>query len=82
MFQSVPETTTYHRTADGSRVNLLSVGTDNEADFACFRDHRPAGDHHFLVVPKKHMRTLTQLNGSHVPLVRKLEEIGLKVDSI
>lgn len=41
-----------------------------------FEDHRPASKHHYLVVPKTHVKNPKQLKPNDIDLVEKLVSIG------
>ncbi|GFR33379.1 histidine triad nucleotide-binding protein 3 [Trichonephila clavata] len=45
-------------------------------DYLAFRDIKPATSHHYLVIPKNHIRSVVNLTPSDIGLVRKLVEIG------
>ncbi|KAF8193360.1 HIT-like protein [Pholiota molesta] len=44
--------------------------------FVVFEDRRPASQHHYLVIPRRHIDTVKSLQQSDVPLVKRMEEIG------
>ena len=44
-----------------------------------FRDHRPAAEHHYLVIPKKHFEKITTLTKQDIPMIRRMEKIGIEV---
>ena len=48
-------------------------------DYAAFKDHKPASDHHYLIVPKRHFGKVSSLNIESIPMITKLEEIGQEV---
>ena len=47
-----------------------------------FRDHRPAAEHHYLVIPKKHFEKITTLTKQDIPMIRRMEKIGIEVGPI
>ena len=49
------------------------------ADYAGFKDHRPAADHHYLIVTKKHVRSLNELTKDDIPMIRDMEQKALTV---
>ena len=44
-----------------------------------FRDHKPVAEHHYLVIPKKHFEKITNLTKQDVPMIRRMEKIGMEV---
>ena len=50
-----------------------------DSDYICFWDHRPAATHHYLVIPKDHIRDPKVLRAEHIPLVERMVEIGKQV---
>ena len=50
-----------------------------DSDYVCFVDRKPASTHHYLVVPRQHIRDPRELNSSHIPLVERMMEIGKQV---
>lgn len=44
-----------------------------------FRDIHPASKHHYLVVPKRHIKSPKCLTHSDIPLVQRLIEVGRQV---
>uniref|UniRef100_A0A8B9FEG5 Adenosine 5'-monophosphoramidase HINT3 n=1 Tax=Amazona collaria TaxID=241587 RepID=A0A8B9FEG5_9PSIT len=48
-------------------------------DLACFRDCRPGAPHHYLVVPVEHMGNCKTLKKEHIPLVKRMMEVGKAV---
>ncbi|KAG8199158.1 hypothetical protein JTE90_015989 [Oedothorax gibbosus] len=44
--------------------------------YLAFKDIKPATAHHYLVIPKKHIKNTSSLHTSDVELVKKLVEIG------
>jgi len=51
----------------------------DDVDYAVFRDHRPAAEHHYLVIPKKHFEKITTLTKQDIPMIRRMEKIGMEV---
>ena len=51
--------------------------TDNE--YAVFRDYKPAAQHHYLVVPKRHFGKVSTLSKVDVTMLRRMETIGVEV---
>ena len=63
---------------------MTSPDADTELLFAddeyvAFRDYRPAGEHHYLVIPRDHIKSVGVLNADNVPMVRRMEEIAKQV---
>ncbi|XP_025910394.1 histidine triad nucleotide-binding protein 3, partial [Nothoprocta perdicaria] len=48
-------------------------------DLVCFRDIKPDAPHHYLVVPVEHVRNCKTLKKEHIPLVKKMMEVGKNV---
>ena len=44
-----------------------------------FRDHKPAAEHHYLVIPKKHFTKIPTLSKKDIGMVRRMEKIGMEV---
>ena len=44
-----------------------------------YRDHKPAAEHHYLVIPKKHFRKVTTLVKDDIPMIRRMEKVGMEV---
>ncbi|XP_030909974.2 adenosine 5'-monophosphoramidase HINT3 isoform X2 [Melopsittacus undulatus] len=51
----------------------------NYEDLTCFRDCRPGAPHHYLVVPVEHMGNCKTLKKEHIPLVKRMMEVGKAV---
>ena len=50
-----------------------------DEDFVCFRDHRPAATHHYIVIPRHHIRDPKALTREHIPMVERMVAIGQQV---
>ncbi|XP_064626666.1 adenosine 5'-monophosphoramidase HINT3-like isoform X2 [Lineus longissimus] len=50
-----------------------------DEDVVVFQDIKPAAPHHYLAIPKTHIRDAKQLNRSHIPLVEHLVRAGKQV---
>ncbi|XP_070395935.1 adenosine 5'-monophosphoramidase HINT3-like isoform X1 [Dermacentor albipictus] len=50
-----------------------------DEDYVVFPDIHPASAHHYLVVPKKHVKNVKSLTHNDIPLVNRLVEIGKQV---
>ncbi|KAJ8356876.1 hypothetical protein SKAU_G00196700 [Synaphobranchus kaupii] len=48
-------------------------------ELCCFRDLEPGAEHHYLVVPNRHIDSCISLRKEHVPLVEKMVEMGKAV---
>uniref|UniRef100_A0A8D0G2V3 Adenosine 5'-monophosphoramidase HINT3 n=1 Tax=Strix occidentalis caurina TaxID=311401 RepID=A0A8D0G2V3_STROC len=48
-------------------------------DLVCFRDIRPNAPHHYLVVPVEHMGNCKTLKTEHIPVVKRMMEVGKAV---
>ncbi|XP_009878489.1 PREDICTED: histidine triad nucleotide-binding protein 3 [Charadrius vociferus] len=48
-------------------------------DLVCFRDIRPSAPHHYLVVPVEHMGNCKTLKAEHIPIVKRMMEVGKAV---
>merc|ERR1711953_1257471 len=44
-----------------------------------FTDRSPAADHHYLVITKEHIVDIRSLTREDIPLVKEMEDVGLKV---
>ena len=61
------------------RKDVSSNILHEDDKFLVFPDHRPAATHHYLVIPRQHIREVRDLNKSDVSMVREMEEVGLAV---
>lgn len=57
---------------EGKDTELLFA----DEEYVAFRDYRPAGDHHYLIIPRDHVKSVGVLNSGDVPMVRRMEEIA------
>ncbi|XP_074640796.1 adenosine 5'-monophosphoramidase HINT3-like isoform X2 [Tubulanus polymorphus] len=48
-------------------------------DVVVFKDHRPAAPHHYLSIPKQHIRDANSLGPEHIDLVEHLVTAGKQV---
>ena len=48
-------------------------------EYVAFRDYRPAGEHHYLIIPRDHVKSVGVLSSDDVPMVRRMEEIARQV---
>ncbi|OQR76693.1 histidine triad nucleotide-binding protein 3-like [Tropilaelaps mercedesae] len=51
----------------------------HDSQFVVISDIAPAANHHYLVIPKEHIRDARCLDDRHIDLVRQMAEIGKKV---
>ncbi|XP_069014868.1 adenosine 5'-monophosphoramidase HINT3-like [Embiotoca jacksoni] len=65
---------------------LIATGKDKEAnvikentELVCFKDISPAAPHHYLVVPRQHIRSCLSLHRGHIGLVERMTELGKAV---
>jgi len=50
-----------------------------DEDIFAFHDIHPAAPVHFMVIPKLHIASLTQVNPGHQPLLGKMLALGSKL---
>jgi len=50
-----------------------------DEQFCVFPDHRPASQHHYLVIPKTHIERVEDLTLKDVDMVKQMLEVGQKV---
>ena len=65
-----------------SKRNLSSTDTEllfADDEYVAFRDYRPAGEHHYLIIPRDHVKSVGVLSSDDVPMVRRMEEIARQV---
>ncbi|KAL0270600.1 UNVERIFIED_CONTAM: hypothetical protein PYX00_007955 [Menopon gallinae] len=48
-------------------------------ELLAFPDIKPAAKHHYLVVPKRHIKDVRELNKDNIPLLQRMIELGHKV---
>lgn len=63
--------------AKGNDPETLLLYEDEQV--VVFKDHRPGAPHHYLAIPKEHIRDAKHLTYEHLPLVEHLEMAGKKV---
>lgn len=50
-----------------------------DEDYVVFQDIHPASTHHYLIVPRKHLKDVKSLTYNDIPIVNRLVEIGKQV---
>ncbi|XP_039603747.1 histidine triad nucleotide-binding protein 3 [Polypterus senegalus] len=50
-----------------------------DEELVCFKDIKPGAPYHFLVVPADHVGNCKTLTREHIPLVKKMVEVGKKM---
>ncbi|KAG7246916.1 hypothetical protein CRUP_020618, partial [Coryphaenoides rupestris] len=50
-----------------------------DEEVSCFRDIKPGADHHYIVVPTRHVGNCKSLTKHHVPLVQRMVEVGKEI---
>ncbi|XP_015919648.2 adenosine 5'-monophosphoramidase HINT3 [Parasteatoda tepidariorum] len=48
-------------------------------EFIAFKDIRPATKHHYLVIPRMHMKNVSSLKKKDILIVKKMVEIGQSI---
>uniref|UniRef100_A0A131Z375 Adenosine 5'-monophosphoramidase HINT3 n=1 Tax=Rhipicephalus appendiculatus TaxID=34631 RepID=A0A131Z375_RHIAP len=71
------ETCIFCKIAAGKEPKTTLLYQDE--DYVVFSDIHPASTHHYLIVPKKHVKDTKSLTRSDIPLVNRLVEIGKQV---
>ncbi|XP_064485316.1 adenosine 5'-monophosphoramidase HINT3-like [Ornithodoros turicata] len=61
------------------REDPKTVVLFQDEDHVVFRDIHPAAKHHYLVIPKRHIKDPKCLTHSDIPLVQRLVEVGKQV---
>ncbi|KAM8846582.1 adenosine 5'-monophosphoramidase HINT3 [Synchiropus picturatus] len=84
--ENIPATNTppegYDKKCIFCRVVNNEMGTELlhcDEEISCFRDIKPGAPHHYLVVPTKHVGNCKSLNKSHIPLVKRMVEMGNEI---
>ncbi|XP_075001893.1 adenosine 5'-monophosphoramidase HINT3 isoform X3 [Calonectris borealis] len=66
-------------TAEGQLRTQIVLASLSYEDLVCFRDIRPDAPHHYLVVPVEHMQNCKTLKTEHIPIVKRMMEVGKAV---
>ncbi|KAI8980126.1 HIT-like protein [Trametes punicea] len=61
-----------------SKENGFNILWENDK-YMVFTDINPSAQHHFQVIPKKHIESVKSLDESHVEMVKEMIEIGHEV---
>ncbi|XP_025064791.1 histidine triad nucleotide-binding protein 3 isoform X1 [Alligator sinensis] len=67
---------TPHLKKDVEELEKAQRKATRHEDLVCFRDIRPGAPHHYLVVPVEHVGNCKTLKREHIPLVKKMMEVG------
>ncbi|CAG8624408.1 14313_t:CDS:2 [Cetraspora pellucida] len=66
----------------------IAAGNDPSAtllyedeQIVAFNDKYPAANHHFLVIPKRHIKNINGFTKEDLELVKKMKEIGFRIIS-
>ncbi|XP_062267875.1 adenosine 5'-monophosphoramidase HINT3-like [Platichthys flesus] len=51
----------------------------SDEQLLCFRDVKPGATHHYLIVPRMHIDNCKALQGTDVPLVEQMENMGWRI---
>jgi len=60
---------------DASAENGFNVVYEDES-FLAFQDRRPAAQHHYLVIPRKHIESIKDLTQLDAQLIKQMNEVG------
>ena len=61
------------------QVVILTTREGINLSYIFFRDHKPAAEHHYLVISKKHFGKIPTLTKDDIPMIRRMEKIGMEV---
>lgn len=50
-----------------------------DSEYICFTDRSPASTHHYLVVPRQHIRDARALSTDQLPIIERMAELGKRV---
>lgn len=50
-----------------------------DPEYVCFVDRSPASTHHYLIVPRQHIRDARALSVEQLPVIEKMAELGKQV---
>ncbi|XP_019740572.1 histidine triad nucleotide-binding protein 3-like [Hippocampus comes] len=48
----------------------------SDEELVCFRDVKPAAEHHYLVIPRTYIGNCDDLRAQHIPMVERMAEMG------
>ncbi|KAM9840706.1 adenosine 5'-monophosphoramidase HINT3-like [Aulostomus maculatus] len=51
----------------------------SDDELVCFRDTKPGAAHHYLVIPRKHIKNCKALQGDSILLVERMKAMGRSV---